>query len=168
MATNSPWSGRSSTVNDHVADGGERAGALEGLRDLRELDDGRLAAPAPRTSPAAGLAVRRRLTPPAVSCAVREQAALEPDRSRSIRKASTPMITRIRMMCSRQAAPLARAEQVAQAVPRVDQLGEHDVAEGQPEEVPQAVVDRRAAPAAPGPCGRPATARAPSVWAVST
>src|SRR5438034_3072570 len=40
-------------------------------------------------------------------------------------------------------APLARHQQVAEAVLRVDQLGEHDVAERQAEQVPQAVVDVR-------------------------
>ena len=43
----------------------------------------------------------------------------------------------------RQAAPLAGHQQIAEAVLRVDQLGEHDVAEGEAEQVPQAVVDVR-------------------------
>ena len=40
-----------------------------------------------------------------------------------------------------EAAALAGHQQVAEPVLRVDQLGEHDVAKGQAEEMPQAVVD---------------------------
>src|SRR5919202_4482295 len=41
----------------------------------------------------------------------------------------------------RQAAPLARHQQIAEAVLRVDQLGEHDVAERESEQMAEAAVD---------------------------
>ena len=58
-------------------------------------------------------------------------------------KASSPMTMRIRMMCSDKPAPLAGHQQEAQAVARVDQLGQHDVPERHAEQVTQAVVDVR-------------------------
>ena len=73
--------------------------------------------------------------------AVREQAALEPEQQAvdAVREQADDDEDQDDVLG--QAAPLAGHQQVAEAVLRVDQLGQHDVAERQAEQVPQAVVD---------------------------
>ena len=61
-----------------------------------------------------------------------------------------------------EAAPLAGHQQVAEAVLGVDQLGQHDVAERQAEQVPQAVVDVGQRERRPAPSARSAAARRPA------
>ena len=73
--------------------------------------------------------------------AVRKQTALEPEQHAVDAVREQPDDDQDQDDVLRQPAPLAGHQQVAEAVLRVDQLGEHDVAERQAEQVPQAVVD---------------------------
>ena len=130
MAMNSPLSGQVRHREGHVADDRD---AAEPLRDVLELDDvrrrgcgggasdSRHVSPRPRDT---GNRPRWNQNSSAVD-AVGEQADDEQDQDDVLR----------------QAAPLAGHQQIAEAVLGVDQLGQHDVAERQAEQVPQAVVD---------------------------
>src|SRR5438874_2645743 len=74
---------------------------------------------------------------------MREQAPLEPEEHAidSVRERADDEEDQDDVL--RQPAPLARHQQIAQPVLRVDQFRQHDVAEGEAEEMPQAVVDVR-------------------------
>ena len=114
----------------HVADDGEVA---EPLRDVVEIDDvGGLTRARPRARSRSVL-----------DDAVGKQAALEPEQHAidAVREQADDDEDQDDVL--RQPASLARHQQVAQAVLRVDQLGEHDVAEGEAEEMPEAVVNVR-------------------------
>src|SRR2546427_12545099 len=78
--------------------------------------------------------------PSSLSGPMREQAPLEPEEQAidSVRERADDEEDQDDVL--RQPAPLARHQQIAQPVLRVDQFRQHDVAEGEAEEMSQAVV----------------------------
>ena len=123
---NSPLPGRSSTANvtsRMTVRSPNRFVTLLELDDVRRHGRGGLAHVSPRPRDT-GNSPRWNQNSSAVD-AVREQADDDQDQDDVLR----------------QPAPLARHQQVAEPVLRVDQLGQHDVAERQAEQVAQAVVD---------------------------
>src|SRR5688572_1643530 len=75
--------------------------------------------------------------------AMREQTPLEPEQQAIDTVRQQPDDHQNQDDVLRQSAPLTRHQQIAEAVLGVDQLGEHDVAERQAEEMPQTVVNVR-------------------------